>query len=126
MIILTSWIMHYNQFDILWVNLSPTKGSEQKGARPCIVLESNGFRDRGPTTLICPLTTNLKKLYSFETKILPTAKNGLSSESKLLIRQIRVIDQQRIQKKIGSLEEKYHQPIRHSLSVLFDLNADFC
>jgi len=117
--------MQLKQFDILLVNFSPTKGSEQQGVRPCVVLETNGFRERGSITLVCPLTSNLKKLYSFETKIDPSKANGLSEASKLMLRQIRVIDQARIHKRLGALESKYHDSIRESLRVLFDLNADF-
>ena len=118
-------MMPLKHFDILLVNFSPTKGSEQRGTRPCIVLESNGFKDRGSITLVCPLTSNLKKLYSFETKIEPSKVNGLSESSKLILRQLRVIDRNRIYKHLGSLELKYHDSIRTSLSILFDLNGDF-
>lgn len=117
--------MQLEQFEVLLVNFSPTKGSEQHGTRPCIVLETNGFRDRGSITLVCPLTTNLKKLYSFETRIAPSKSNGLSEPSKLMLRQLRVIDQNRIYKRLGVLESKYHDSIRGALMVLFDLNMDF-
>lgn len=117
--------MQLKQFDILLVNFSPTKGSEQHGTRPCIILETNGFGERGSITIVCPLTTNLKKLYSFETRIEPSKLNGLSEASKLMLRQLRVIDQNRIHKRLGSLEPKYHASIRQSLSILFDLNGDF-
>lgn len=117
--------MQLKQFDVLLVNFSPTKGSEQRGVRPCIVLESNGFKDRGSITVVCPLTTNLNKLYSFDTKIEPSKANGLSESSKLMLRQLRVIDRNRVHKRLGSLEPKYRDSIRESLSILFDLRADF-
>ncbi len=117
--------MKLKQFDVLLVDFSPTQGSEQRGVRPCVVLESNGFQDRGSITLVCPLTTNLKKLYSFETKIEASELNGLSGDSKLMIRQLRVIDQNRVHKHLGHLEPHYHEAIRNSLGILFDLNSDF-
>lgn len=117
--------MQLKQFDVLLVNFSPTKGSEQRGIRPCVVLESNGFKNRGSITLVCPLTTNLDKLYSFETRIAPSKANGLSEPSKLMLRQLRVIDQNRVYKRLGALEPKYRDSFRESLSVLFDLRADF-
>ena len=117
--------MKHRQFDVLLVNFSPTKGSEQRGLRPCVVLETNGFRNRGSITLVCPLTTNLKKLYSFETKIHPSKENGLATLSKLMLRQLRVIDQSRVHQKLGRLEREYHGSIRDSLEVLFDLKGDF-
>lgn len=117
--------MQLKQFDILLVNFSPTKGSEQRGLRPCVVLETNGFKNRGSITIVCPLTTNVSKVYSFETKIEPSKKNGLSETSKLMLRQIRVIDQSRISKVLGKLEKKYHDSILDSLGIIFDLRGDF-
>jgi mRNA interferase MazF len=117
--------MRFNQFDILLANFSPTKGSEQSGLRPCIVLETNGFKDRGTITIVCPLTSNLKKLYSFETMIEPSKENGLTTPSKLMLRQMKVIDQSRVKKCLGHLEKKYHASVCNSISVLFDLNSDF-
>jgi mRNA interferase MazF len=117
--------MRLKQFDVLLVDFSPTKGSEQRGVRPCIVLESNGFKGRGSITVVCPLTTNLKKLYSFETRIQPSKANGLSEPSKLMLRQLRVIDQGRVYKRIGTLEPEYRHSVRDSLVILFDLRADF-
>lgn len=117
--------MQLKQFDVLLVNFSPTRGSEQRGIRPCVVLETNGFRDRGSITLVCPLTSKVKKLYSFDTKIEPSRANGLSETSKLMLRQLRVIDKNRIHKRLGTLEAKYHDSIRQALAILFDLKADF-
>lgn len=117
--------MQLKQFDVLLVNFSPTKGSEQYGTRPCVVLETNGFKERGRTTIVCPLTTNLKRLYSFEARITPSKVNGLSEVSKLMSRQLRVIDEKRIHKHLGRLEEKYHHAIRQSLVTLFDIGRDF-
>lgn len=113
------------QFDVILVDLNPTVGSEQKGIRPCVVLETNGFRGYGSITMVCPITTKLKKVYSYETVLNPSNINGLKEKSKLLIRQIRVVDKRRVIKKIGHLEKNYHDGIRYSLKVLFDLLGDF-
>lgn len=83
------------------------------------------IKERGRTTIVCPLTTNLKRLYSFEARITPSKVNGLSEVSKLMLRQLRVIDEKRIHKRLGRLEEKYHHAIRQSLVILFDIDGDF-
>ena len=117
--------MNFKQFDVLVVNFSPTVGSEQKGLRPCIVLETNGFAGHGSVTVVCPLTTQLKKVFSFEAVIKPSKQNGLSQECKLLTRQLRVIDKRRVTKKLGQIEAEYHKKILESLAILFDLRGDF-
>jgi mRNA interferase MazF len=118
--------MTIKQFDVLLVDFSPIQGSEQDGIRPAIVLQTNGLADKGNITLVAPLTTNLKKVYSFEVRLPPTSQNGLREQSKMLIRHIRSIDKKRIIKHMGHLEKKYHKGLLHSISVLFDINQDFC
>lgn len=117
--------MRINQFDVLLVNLSPTRGSEQKGQRPCIVLDTNGFKGLGSVTVVTPLTTNLKKVFSIETVIEPSKINGLKEKSKILLRQLRVIDKERVIKKLGILEKRYHNKVLFSIEALFDIRKDF-
>lgn len=113
------------QFDIILVNMGDTLGREQKGLRPCLVLESNGFQHKGGVIIVAPLTINLKRITSIETLIEPSKENGLQESSVLLFRQLRAIDLSRIIKKIGSLEPNYHNDIHVSLGILFDFMGDF-
>lgn len=117
--------MKLKQFDILLVQCSPTVGREQSGLRPCVVIESNAFGTQKEVTIVAPLTSNLKRIFSSETLVHPSGNNGLSLESKILFRQIRVIDKSRIVKKLGSLEPKHRASLLNSLELLFDLRQDF-
>ena len=114
------------QFDIFLVNLNPTKGSEQQGIRPCLCLQSNAVGDFGRTTLIAPLTSQkVEKIYPFEFLIEPTVKNKIKNLSKVNLSQIKVVDKERIIKKIGTLEDKYFDFFKIALENIFDLNGDF-
>ncbi len=114
------------QFDIVLVDLNPVRGSEQRGeARPCLILQTNASGQYGKTTLIAPLTTNAKKCYPFEVLIKKDKQNNLSQDSKVKCDQIRVIDKQRIIKKMGIVSESYHVEIDKALMVIFDFLKDF-
>jgi len=39
------------QFEVWQINLNPSKGSEQKGIRPCIILQTNAANDYGESCL---------------------------------------------------------------------------
>lgn len=118
--------MNLQQFDIVLVNLNPVQGSEQQGdSRPCVVLQTNAESNYGKTTLIAPITSNTEKIYPFEVFISKDAKNNLSQDSKIKCNQIRVIDKQRIVKKIGVLSDDYHEKVEYSIQVIFDLFRDF-
>ena len=42
---------------LFWVNRSPSKGSEQSGCRPALVIQNDTGNTLAPTTIIAPLTT---------------------------------------------------------------------
>jgi mRNA interferase MazF len=44
------------QGDIIKINLSPTKGREQSGYRPVIVVNNAAHSSASNTTIVCPIT----------------------------------------------------------------------
>jgi len=48
------------QGDIVYVNFSPTKGHEQRGKRPAMVISNNTFNNNTKMIMVCPISTNTK------------------------------------------------------------------
>lgn len=48
------------QGDIVYVDLDPTKGHEQRGTRPAIVISNNVFNEHTKMVVLCPITSNIK------------------------------------------------------------------
>jgi mRNA interferase MazF len=48
------------QGDIVYVDFNPTKGHEQKGKRPGIVVSKNVFNKNTNMVIVCPITSNIK------------------------------------------------------------------
>jgi len=118
--------MRIHQFDIWTINLNPSKGSEQREIRPCVILQTNAVNHISRTLIIAPLTSKkLEKIFPFEVKILKDKLNKLDQDSKIKIEQTRVISTERLVSKIGSLEEKYHDKIFTAIKIIFDFNKDF-
>ena len=46
--------------DIVYFDFSPTKGHEQKGFRPAVVLSNDAFNDFTKMVIACPISTNTK------------------------------------------------------------------
>jgi len=114
------------QFEIWQINFSPTKGSEQKGLRPALIIETNATDNQGNTTIVIPFTSQLNKIQSLDIIIEPNKKNGLSNKSKLKLRQIRVVDKTRLNKKLGKISDKNLQTqILDILKMLFDFERLF-
>jgi mRNA interferase MazF len=53
---------------VVWIDLDPTKGREQQGRRPAIVLSSYRYNSRAELCLACPITRQAKG-YPFEVPI---------------------------------------------------------
>lgn len=49
------------QKDILYLDFNPTKGYEQKGVRPALVLNNYSFNKFTKMALVCPITSNMKE-----------------------------------------------------------------
>jgi len=103
------------QKEIWLANLNPTKGKEQKGIRPVIIISGNAMNDYSGKSIICPITSKIKNfaggLYLTKSKA-----NGLKQDSEVLTHQIRMISQERLIKKWGEISDEELQQILKGLS----------
>lgn len=107
--------------DLFWVNLDPTRGSEQAGRRPVLVIQNDIGNEVAPTTIIAPLTTkSFSKEYPTNVH-LPSGIAGLKSDSTILLSQIRTIDKSRFQKKIGHLSATYLEKVNRAIKISLGL-----
>ena len=91
------------QGEIWYANLNPSKGSEQAGLRPVVIVSGNLLNQHLSIVLAVPLTTKVKH-YKGNPVILPTKSNGLKNESEMLVFHIRSISKDRLTKKLGAVE----------------------
>jgi mRNA interferase MazF len=96
--------MRVHRGDIVIVELDPTRGSEQQGTRPCLVVQNDVGNANAPTTVVVPLTTSFgEQLYPFEV-LVPAEECALRKDSVALCSQIRTISiEHRITENIGSI-----------------------
>lgn len=90
--------------DVLLVDLPASDGREQSGRRPVIAVQTDIAGE--PLLMVAPITSNLKaSRFKFTVKVDPSAENGLSVSSIIMIFQMRSIDKGRIVRKIGRLSD---------------------
>ena len=95
--------------EIWFANLNPTRGSEQVGIRPVIVFQANVLNKFTTTVLAIPLTKNLRRVSLPVCVFISKGEGGLandSNDSVALCHQLRVLDKTRLQRKIGTLNQK--------------------
>ena len=88
--------------DICLVDFKKNEGSEQSGIRPALILQNNIGNHYSPITIVCPITSNIKKYQATHVKISPE-ECGVLKESIVLCEQIRAIDKSRIRRKVGRI-----------------------
>ncbi len=54
--------------DVIWISLDPTRGHEQKGRRPALVVSPKSYNQRAGLALMCPISSKVKG-YVFEVPI---------------------------------------------------------
>ena len=113
--------MSIKRGDIFWVDLDPTRGSEQAGRRPVVIIQNDTGNEFAPTVIAAPLTTkSFSKEYPTNVH-LPKAASGLKEDSTVLLSQIRTLDKKRFEKKIGHLPTVYLAKVDQAIKVSLGL-----
>ena len=101
------------QYEIYWVNLDPTQGSEISKTRPCVVISPDDLNTYLNTTIIAPLTSTIKSNYPWRTKCMVNAKAGV-----IAIDQLRTIDRSRLVNRMGKLTISDIKSLKESLKQM--------
>lgn len=89
--------------ELFYCDLGTTFGSEQGGIRPVLILQNDVGNRFSPTTIVAPLTTRIGKAI-LPTHVLIKQQQGLTSDSIVLLEQIRTIDKNRLRGFVGVLD----------------------
>lgn len=76
-----------NQGDIISVNFSPTKGREQTGERPALVISNTKYNQKSGFVLACPITSTVKPM-----NIRVQLDEQTKTQGDILCEQVRIID----------------------------------
>lgn len=99
--------------DIAWIDFSPTKGHEQSGLRPAVVLSPFEYNSRFGMILACPVTSKCKG-YFFEVPI-----RTMKKESFVLVDQLRTFDiKKRVKRISGKISSSEINEILARISIL--------
>lgn len=93
------------QGEIWFTNLNPTKGSEQNGFRPVLIISGNVLNTYTKIVIACPLTTKIKN-YKGNIVLQANKTNGLAATSEVLTFHIRSLSKERLVKRIGIVSKE--------------------
>lgn len=102
--------------EIYYADLSPVKGSEQGGRRPCLIIQNDVGNKFSPCTIVAIITTRTTKAKLPTQLWLPTSC-GLPRNSMVECEQIRTIDKKRLGEKCGEVDPATMQKINECLKI---------
>ena len=102
-------------------DLNPPKGTEPGKIRPVLVVQTDLLNGHHPSTLVCPLTTNVKRSAKHLRVHLSRNQAGLDKDSDVMIDQLRAIDNRRLIKPLGSVSEPIMQQVSENLAIILDI-----
>ena len=101
------------QGDIVYIDLNPIKGHEQKGYRPALVLSSNDFNKYTNMLIVLPISSNIKM---FPTHYI--LRDTKKIKGAVFCEQVKSIDYSK--RKIKFIEKASKDDLEYS-QVLFNL-----
>ncbi len=114
--------MQIKQYEIWIADLNPKIGTEPGKTRPILVVQTNLLNKiPHPSTIICPITTNVKKDSEILRIHLKKGAANLHQSCDIMIDQVRAIDNKRLIKKVGSLPHDLTEIIKENLQIVLDL-----
>lgn len=114
--------MKIKQFEIWIADLNPRIGTETGKIRPVIVVQTDLLNKEHPSTIVCPITTNVKQDSEILRVHLKKSKFGLKEDCDIMIDQVRAIDNKRLVKKVGETDGDTAEKVRENLRIVLDLD----
>jgi len=108
--------------DIYIADLSGSKGSEQAGIRPVLIIQSDKINKYTQTVVAIPITTNLRRVLIPGCVLLRQGEGGLLQDSVALCYQIRALAKSRLQNRIGSLSAVVLKQVEEAIKTIFEID----
>lgn len=114
--------MKIRQFDIWIADLEPQRGTETGKVRPVLIVQTNLLNNEHPSTVVCPITTNVEKESEILRVHIRECTANLKADSDIMIDQVRAIDNRRLLNKIGELTKELQTKVKGNIRIILDLD----
>jgi mRNA interferase MazF len=109
------------QGDVFWIDLGEPSGSRPGYRHPHVVVQNNVFNhSRINTTVVCALTSNLRRAAAPGNVLLKKGEANLPKQSVVNISQIFTVDKSELVEKIGELSQDRVRQILDGIRLLLE------
>ena len=102
-----------NRFDVFLISLDPTRGSEIRKTRPCLIISPDEMNDHIRTVIVAPMTTKGRP-YPSRVSCTFQRKRG-----QVVLDQIRTVDKTRLVRRLGTISPSVHRKVLDALQEMF-------
>lgn len=107
-------VVSYPRRGEVWlISLDPSRGSEIKKTRPCLVVSPDEMNQPLQTALVAPMTTTVRN-YPTRLNVTFRGKNG-----QVALDQLRAVDRQRLVRKLGAIAPQAAADVSRILVEMF-------
>jgi mRNA interferase MazF len=100
--------------EVYLVELDPTRGSEPRKTRPCVIISPDELNHQLRTAIIAPMTTG-GHVYPFRPACRFNGKDG-----RVVLDQLRTVDRERLRKRLGRLSPVGLAAVFATLAEMFE------
>lgn len=100
------------QYEVYWISLDPTQGSEIAKTRPAVVISPDEMNQFLRTVIIVPITSTVKN-YPWRVDCVIAERNGSIATD-----QVRVVDKVRMGSRIGKLSKAEILQLKETLKQM--------
>ncbi len=110
-----------SKYEVWIADLSPHFGTEPGKIRPVVIVQTDLLNGKHPSTIVCPVTTQIVKGATLLRIHLTAGESGVANPSDILIDQLRAIDNRRFMRKLGTLNAQKQKQVDENLGIILDL-----
>jgi mRNA interferase MazF len=113
-------MINIQQYELWLADLNPRFGTEAGKIRPVVVVQTDLLNKVHPSTIICPITTNIQLKSEILRVHLKKGECNVMADCDIMIDQIRAIDNKRFIRKTGKLTSKKIAQLTENLKAILD------
>ena len=107
--------------EIYLTRFDPTLGAEIQKTRPALILQNDVANRYSPITIVAAITSRPRHRDRPTNILVGTPEGGLTSDSTVLLNQIRSVDTQRLIRRLGTLRSDTMRRVDQALMISLGL-----
>jgi mRNA interferase MazF len=112
--------MEIKKWHVYLADLNPRRGTEPGKTRPVVVVQTDLLNSIHPSTIICPITTNVQPEAQFLRVHLAKGEGGLTEKSDVMVDQLRAIDNRRFIRHLGNLSRRSQEKLAENIRIVLN------